>query len=174
LGEKASTSDVAKRAQALKERPGPQERSQGYRLGKSAGDPRAEAYLGKTNQEIVNEANKLKIDGRSDWKPEELKRTGARHGKFLAPAKEDLIAKLAATKNPPGGGMTPIAKPLATTVKPVGETYGPPKADFGGRVPPENLGFDPNPPKDYGASVRSDVERRMGGALKRGAVERRK
>jgi hypothetical protein len=52
-------------------------------------------------------------------------------------------------------------------------SYGPPKADFGGQVPLENLGFDPNPPKDYGAAVRSDVERRMGGPLPRGVAERR-
>lgn len=54
-----------------------------------------------------------------------------------------------------------------------GKPYGPPKADFGGEVPKENLGFDFTPPKDYGNAVRADVERRMGGPLPRGQVERR-
>lgn len=51
--------------------------------------------------------------------------------------------------------------------------YGPLKKDFMGRVPEENLGFDPNPPVDYGAKAREDVERRMGGPLPRGQAERR-
>jgi hypothetical protein len=70
------------------------ERARGYRLGSHAGNPEAEAYLTKTNPELVAEANARKIDGRSDWKVEDLKRTGSKHGKFLAPAKEDLIGKL--------------------------------------------------------------------------------
>jgi hypothetical protein len=51
--------------------------------------------------------------------------------------------------------------------------YGPPKADFHGKVPPENQGFDFSPAKDYGNSAREHVERRMGGPLPRGQAERR-
>lgn len=51
--------------------------------------------------------------------------------------------------------------------------YGPPKRDFEGKVPLENLGFNPNPAEDFGNQARAEVERRMGGALPRGASERR-
>lgn len=52
-------------------------------------------------------------------------------------------------------------------------SYGPPKADFNGKVPEENLGFNSEPAKDYGAAARENTERRMGGALPRGQGERR-
>lgn len=56
---------------------------------------------------------------------------------------------------------------------PLPSEYGPPKADFGGKVPHENLGFNPNPAEDFGNKTRAEVERRMGGALPRGQGERR-
>ena len=52
-------------------------------------------------------------------------------------------------------------------------SYGPPKADFKGKVPLDNLGFDFSPSKDYGDAARADVEKRMGGPLPRGLAERR-
>lgn len=76
---------------------------------------------------------------------------------------------------PPSGASQPTAGPQATPPTPphLAASYGPPKADFAGKVPAENLGFDPNPPKDFGAQARVDVERRMGGSLPRGAKEQR-
>jgi hypothetical protein len=66
-------------------------------------------------------------------------------------------------------------KPFALSEheKELSKPYGPPKADFGGRVPDESLGLNPNPAEDFGNKARAEVERRMGGALPRGATERR-
>jgi hypothetical protein len=55
--------------------------------------------------------------------------------------------------------------------------YGPPKRDFQGNVPAENQGFPPykveEPKQDLGEIQREGTERRMGGPLPRGGVERR-
>lgn len=59
------------------------------------------------------------------------------------------------------------------SAKELSKPYGPPKEDFHGNVPKENLGFNPNPVEDFGNKVRSEVERRMGGPLQRGQVEQR-
>ena len=40
--------------------------------------------------------------------------------------------------------------------------YGPPKTDFAGAVPAENLGFNPEPARDFGNAVRAQTEKTMG------------
>jgi hypothetical protein len=89
---------------------------------------------------------------------------------FTYPNQDDLYG--GGPQSPRGGPSSPPPSPEAAKADAVREAtaqrYGPPKADFKGKVPPENMGFNPNPAPDYGNKVRADVERRMGGPLKRG------
>jgi hypothetical protein len=121
LGDKASVSDIARRAQELKTAPiakppaaapagvkpvttEPSEpivrkaRELTHRLGKAVegfdpSNPEHERLLNARREDLAEAANKARVDGRTDWKPGEFSRAGL-GGKDVSPVKAHVLSEL--------------------------------------------------------------------------------